>query len=141
VVALHPAEPLPLPSGLMGKVEHGLFRPAKWNIQQGIPLSKLKKIWAAAGLSPVVRGCRKAGPAGLRGLLKSPPHLAGQASAPLRATRFNPCRGRSPTLNLFFNIPSPQAKPPHIQRCNAKPLKIYFSKLPGMQRIAHFFCI
>jgi hypothetical protein len=36
VVALHPAEPRPLPSVLMGKVEHGLFRPAKWNIQQGI---------------------------------------------------------------------------------------------------------
>jgi hypothetical protein len=33
-----------------------------------------------------------AGPAGLRGLLKSPPHLAGQAPPTLRATRFNPCR-------------------------------------------------
>gem|GEM_PF-3616639 len=46
------------------------------------------------GLSPVVRGCRKAGPAGLRGLLKSPPRRAGQASATLRATRLNPCRGQ-----------------------------------------------
>ena len=47
---------------------------------------------AADGLSPVVRVGRKAGPAGLRWLLKSPPHHAGQAPAHLRATRFNPCR-------------------------------------------------
>jgi hypothetical protein len=40
-----------------------------------------------------------AGPAGLRGLLKSPPRLAGQAPSALRATRFNPARGR-PALNL-----------------------------------------
>jgi len=39
-----------------------------------------------SGFRWVVRGCRKAGPAGLQGLLKSPPHLAGQVSAPLRAT-------------------------------------------------------
>jgi hypothetical protein len=49
---------------------------------------------AAAGLSELLRGCRKAGPAGLRGLLKSPPHLAGQPSAPLRGSFVNPCRGR-----------------------------------------------
>gem|GEM_PF-3536387 len=47
---------------------------------------------AANGLSPVVRSGGKSGPAGLRGLLKSPPHRAGQAPAALRATRFNPCR-------------------------------------------------
>jgi len=52
-------------------------------------------LWgAAAGLSGLLRGCRKAGPAGLRGLLTSPPHLAGQASAPLRGSLVNPCRGR-----------------------------------------------
>ena len=49
---------------------------------------------AAAGLSELLRGCRKAGPAGLRGLLTSPPHLAGQASAALRGSFVNPCRGR-----------------------------------------------
>ena len=50
-------------------------------------------LWgAAAGLSGLLRGCRKAGPAGLRGLLTSPPHLAGQASAPLRGSLVNPCR-------------------------------------------------
>jgi hypothetical protein len=48
--------------------------------------------WAADGLSGLVRSCRKAGPAGLRWLLKSPPHLAGQASASLRASLVNPCR-------------------------------------------------
>jgi hypothetical protein len=46
----------------------------------------------ADGLSPVVRGGRKTGPAGLRWLLKSPPRLAGQTSATLRATRLNPSR-------------------------------------------------
>ena len=51
---------------------------------------------AAAGLSALLRRYRKAGPAGLRGLLKSPPHLAGQASAPLRGSCVNPCRGSWP---------------------------------------------
>jgi hypothetical protein len=53
---------------------------------------------AAAGLSGLLRGCRKAGPAGLRGLLKSPPHLAGQASAPLRGSLVNPCRDSWPFI-------------------------------------------
>ena len=39
-------------------------------------------IWAADGLSRVVRVGREAGPAGLRGLLKSPPRRAGQAPPP-----------------------------------------------------------
>ena len=54
--------------------------------------------WAAGGLSGLLRGCRKAGPAGLRGLLKSPPHLAGQASAPLRGSLVNPCRDSWPFI-------------------------------------------
>gem|GEM_PF-5430343 len=49
---------------------------------------------AAAGLSELLRGCLKAGPAGLRGLPRSPPHRAGQASATLRGSFVNPCRGR-----------------------------------------------
>ncbi len=53
---------------------------------------RFARAWAAAGLSGLLRGCRKAGPAGLRGLLKSPPHLAGQPSAPLRGSLVNPCR-------------------------------------------------
>ena len=69
---------------------------------------------AAAGLSELLRGGRKAGPAGLRGLLKSPPHLAGQASAPLRGSPVNPCRGRlgggHATLDLAFQ----GMKPPGI---------------------------
>jgi len=36
---------------------------------------------AANGLSPVVLSGRKSAPAGLRGLPRSPPRLAGQASA------------------------------------------------------------
>jgi len=55
---------------------------------------------AAAGLSGLLRGCRKAGPAGLRGLLRSPPHLAGQASASLRGSLVNPCRWRPDSLGL-----------------------------------------
>jgi hypothetical protein len=35
-----------------------------------------------------------AAPAGLRWLLKSPPRHAGQGLAPVRATVFNPARGR-----------------------------------------------
>ena len=60
--------------------------------QKGI-VPKYRDFLGGCGLSPVVRGCRKAGPAGLRWLPRSPPHLAAQASAPLRSTRFNPCRG------------------------------------------------
>jgi len=41
----------------------------------------------------------------------------------------------------FLTYHLPKAKPPHIQRCKAKKLKTYCSKPPGMQRIAHFFCI
>jgi len=44
-----------------------------------------------------------AGPAGLRGLLKSPPHLAGQALATWRATRFNPCR-KPPWFILMHSL-------------------------------------
>jgi hypothetical protein len=40
----------------------------------------------------------------LRGLPRSPPHLAGQASAPLRATRFNPCRKRPKAYLHFFYL-------------------------------------
>jgi hypothetical protein len=42
-------------------------------------------------------GCPRlpgAGPAGLRWLPRSPPRRAGQSPPPLRATLFNPCRGR-----------------------------------------------
>ena len=53
-------------------------------------------IGAAGGLSALLRRCRKAGPAALRGLLTSPPQLAGQASAPLRGSCVNPCRASWP---------------------------------------------
>jgi hypothetical protein len=59
---------------------------------KGYRLLSVLGVWAAAGLSGFVRGGRKAGPAGLRWLLKSPPRRAGQAPAPLRAKLFNPCR-------------------------------------------------
>jgi hypothetical protein len=39
----------------------------------------------------------------------------------------------------FLTYHLPKTKPPHIQRCNAKPLKIDFSKPPGRRRIAHFY--
>jgi len=53
-----------------------------------------------------------AGPAGLRGLLKSPPRLAGQAPSALRATRFNPARGR-PALNLPIKKWAPDCSDAH----------------------------
>jgi len=62
-------------------------------------MDRLFFLGAAAGLSGLLRGYRKPGPAGLRGLLKSPPHLAGQASAPLRGSLVNPCR-RTPRGGL-----------------------------------------
>ena len=58
-------------------------------------------LWAANGLSRVVPGCRKTGPAGLRWLLKSPPRHAGPAPTPLRASRFNPCRHTTPKTLQF----------------------------------------
>ena len=45
-----------------------------------------------------------AGPAGLRWLLKSPPRLAGQAPPTLRASRFNPCRGRGRFERCFAKL-------------------------------------
>jgi hypothetical protein len=56
-----------------------------------------------AGLSPVVRNYRKAGPAGLRWLPRSPPRRAGQASVILRATRFNPYR-KAASYSSQFNF-------------------------------------
>jgi hypothetical protein len=49
-------------------------------------------LWGGCGLSQVVRVGQWAAPAGLRGLLKSPPRHAGQAMPTLRATWFNPYR-------------------------------------------------
>jgi len=55
----------------------------------------LMGVWAAGGLSLGSPRPQRWGPAGLRGLLKSPPRRAGPGAAALRATRLNPCRGRS----------------------------------------------
>jgi len=57
-------------------------------------------VWAAGGLSLGSPRPQRWGPAGLRGLLKSPPRRAGPGAAALRATLLNPCRGRRGGLGV-----------------------------------------
>jgi|GEM_PF-7131599 len=109
-------------------------------------ISHFVEFWAAkkllkwvfgggCGLSALVRGCRKAGPAALRGLLKSPPQHAGQAPATWRASRFNPYRYATsfPLINNPFNSFSAFQRHQRIQACR--------QTLPGNFRIAAFQCI